>query len=85
MTPEVISYDQCCDISAASSACGGSPVESGCHNGDGGWSCCSISNQCGVGEGDCDNYDDCQDDLVCGTNNCIGSSFSYKSDCCVKK
>ena len=63
---------------------------SGCQNG--GWSCCSSSNQCGIGEGDCDNDSECSGNLVCGTDNC-GSNFPngtnekgefHQQDCCTE-
>jgi len=52
---------------------------------DGGDNCCTSSNQCGVGEGDCDDDNDCQGDLVCGQNNCqrgVGGNFEGDDDCC---
>ena len=42
--------------------------------------CCQPDSQCGLGEGDCDDDDDCSGDLVCGTNNCRGGHSSM--DCC---
>jgi len=49
------------------------------------WSCCSWSNQCGHGEGDCDYDYHCQDGLTCGNNNCrdFNPSAPKSSDCCV--
>merc|ERR1712110_803879 len=59
------------------------PNKVGCHDGSGGWSCCSSSNQCGVGEGDCDKDSDCSGSLKCGTNNCDASlGFRSGYDCC---
>jgi len=52
---------------------------------DGGDNCCTSSNQCGVGEGDCDDDNDCKEDLVCGQNNCqtgMGGNFEGDDDCC---
>jgi len=50
------------------------------------WSCCTQSNPCSIGEGDCDTDRDCACDLVCGTNNCrpgkTGSNWSIAADCC---
>jgi len=47
------------------------------------WSCCSASNQCGVGEGDCDSDRDCKGILKCGKDNCArGRKFTKMSDCC---
>ena len=53
------------------------------------WSCCSSSNQCGVGEGDCDSDSHCAAGLQCGVNNCdrdfssTGSNWASSADCCV--
>ena len=34
-------------------------------------------------EGDCDTHDECQDDLFCGSNNCLESlGFDSEIDCC---
>ncbi len=41
--------------------------------------------QCGVGEGDCENDQECQDGLKCGSNNCDISGnprFDETDDCC---
>ena len=43
--------------------------------------CCSTSNPCGVGEGDCDINGECIGDLECGYRNC-GSEFDTGADCC---
>ena len=64
---------------------------SGCHdgfNGNGGGLCCTSSNQCGEGEGDCDHDSDCFGDLKCGQgngrdDNCDSSlGFPSTHDCC---
>lgn len=47
------------------------------------WKCCTASSTCGVGEGDCDNDNDCTGDLVCGKDNC-GNGFPKLFDCCIK-
>ena len=66
----------------------GPGTATGCHNGDGGSSCCSSSNQCGEGEGDCDDDGDCFGNLKCGQgsgydDNCDTSlGFGSKYDCC---
>ena len=52
---------------------------SGCNGGD---TCCTSSNQCDVGEGDCDSDNGCKGNLVCGKNNCAGSTFDSTDDCC---
>ena len=46
------------------------------------WSCCTVENPCGIGEGDCDNDNQCIGYLVCGTDNC-GSEFASQMDCCI--
>ena len=44
---------------------------------------CTSTNPCGTNQGDCDTHDDCQDDLVCGSNNCLDSlGFHSVFDCC---
>ena len=48
--------------------------------------CCSESNTCDIGEGDCDKDSECTGNLVCGTDNCY-SIFGHGSktlDCCEK-
>ena len=60
----------------------------GCNDGNGGWSCCSISNQCNEGEGDCDKDDDCFGNLKCGQGNGFDDNcddalgFEPQFDCC---
>merc|ERR1711962_147094 len=51
------------------------------------WSCCSTSNRCGVGQGDCDRDSDCQDGLICGNDNCRSfiPGVHPRADCCIKK
>ena len=40
-------------------------------------------NTCSENEGDCDNHDECNDGLICGSNNCpLGLGFSSETDCC---
>ena len=47
--------------------------------------CCNSTQPCGEGQGDCDEYCDCVDDLVCGTRNCDKSRFpSNETECCEK-
>jgi len=46
--------------------------------------CCSDSNKCGEGHGDCDSDSHCQAGLICGKNNCKGSSFDKEDDCCYR-
>ena len=60
-----------------------------CSNGTiAGTSCCTSSNPCGEGEGDCDSDEDCKDGLKCGQgsghdNNCDNTLvFPADYDCC---
>ena len=51
----------------------------------GGNSCCTKENPCSQWEGDCDNDNECKDDLVCGSNNCprkTGFEWDQYDDCC---
>ena len=44
---------------------------------------CTTVNPCSEDEGDCDIHDECQNELVCGTNNCPESAvFNSDIDCC---
>ena len=44
---------------------------------------CTSANPCGTNEGDCDNHDECQGGLFCGSNNCPASfGFHSEFDCC---
>ena len=46
---------------------------------------CTLENPCDVNQGDCDSNDVCEDNFVCGLNNCP-ESLGYDSavDCCYK-
>merc|ERR1719402_677192 len=48
--------------------------------------CCTPDTPCGVNEGDCDDDDDCERDLLCGKDNCPSEGFMWNSadDCCYK-
>jgi len=48
------------------------------------WSCCSPTDKCGHGQGDCDTHDDCEDGMFCGKNNCneFSSEATDGADCC---
>ena len=52
------------------------------------WSCCTPSNPCNIGGGECDRHEDCVGNLVCGGDNCQ-SEFGYNwhslADCCTTK
>ena len=39
---------------------------------------------CGENEGDCDEDNQCEKGLNCGTNNCEGVEFDEGDDCCSK-
>ena len=53
-----------------------------------GWSCCTTSNPCDVGGGDCDSDSSCVAGLHCGRDNCkrdyssAGSNWADSADCC---
>jgi len=47
----------------------------------GGLNCCE-TNICGLGEGPCNNDDQCSGSLRCGTNNCVGNTFGTGDSCC---
>ena len=55
------------------------------------WSCCTSSEPCDVGGGDCDRDSDCVGDLTCGNDNCkadfssTGSNWASSADCCEGK
>ena len=62
----------------------------GCDDGSGGLGCCTSSNPCGLGEGDCDDDSECSGSLICGGpngnegDNCDTSlGFESAWDCCV--
>ena len=52
------------------------------------WNCCSSTNPCDIGGGDCDRDSDCLGDLTCGNDNCkidfssSGSNWHQSADCC---
>ena len=63
----------------------------GCHNGlngNGGATCCTSTNQCSEGEGDCDTDADCSGNLKCGQGNGFDDNcdttlgFPSTHDCC---
>ena len=44
---------------------------------------CTTVIPCGVDEGDCDSHEECQENLICGTDNCQNSlGFDPETDCC---
>ena len=49
------------------------------------WDYCTEEEPCGEDMGDCDRDAECEDDLVCGKNNCnsvLGLDVSTNMDCC---
>ena len=47
---------------------------------------CTTDEPCGVDEGDCDDDDECRNDLICGLSNCPDSlDVSSAIDCCEPK
>jgi len=74
-------------LPSTTTACGGSAYQRNCHDETGGWSCCTSSKQCGIGEGDCDNDSGCFGNLKCGYNNCNAINnnlWDSEADCCYK-
>ena len=72
-------------------ACGGGGITTtaaptpGCNASTNDKNCCTSSNPCSIGEGDCDKNSHCAGNLVCGKNNCkqFDSAWSDASfDCC---
>ena len=47
--------------------------------------CCTSSDRCNIGEGDCDFDSDCSENLFCGMNNCVGDTFDIDDDCCTNR
>jgi len=44
---------------------------------------CTAQEPCGVDQGDCDTDNECQGNLICGSNNCPNSfGFENETDCC---
>ena len=60
---------------------------SDCYKGKTDRDCCSSSNKCGVGGGDCDSDSDCKSGHVCGSNNCrdYNKKADRTADCCMKR
>ena len=47
--------------------------------------CCTSSEPCAIGEGGCNGDDECEGNLVCGTDNCIMFNTAWAEstyDCC---
>ena len=45
---------------------------------------CTSEIPCNENEGNCDSHNECQEDLFCGSNNCLASlNFDSEVDCCV--
>ena len=70
-----------CDSDYAIAVCGSGWTNCNLGNGYSSGSCCSPDHQCDLGEGDCDDNEDCLGDYICGNNNC-GSTFPDDHDCC---
>ena len=47
----------------------------------GGSDCCTAETPCGLDEGDCDQDEQCSNNLICGTDNCLWGGYD---DCCMK-
>ena len=63
-------------------------IFTGCADGNAGPNCCTSSNQCGEGGGDCDSDVDCAGNLKCGQGNGLDDNcdtslgFPSDYDCC---
>ena len=68
-------------ITASTNSLSGTPGT--CHPANNNQTCCTSSSPCGLREGDCDNDDECDGDLVCGDNNCAAGDSNM--DCCTSK
>ena len=59
-----------------------------CTDGSGGPECCTSSDQCGEGDGDCDSDAECNGSLKCGQSNGLDDNcdtslgFPANYDCC---
>merc|ERR1719317_208541 len=56
------------------------PLKKRCNGGE---DCCTEEEVCGLGEGDCDTDAQCAAGLVCGKENCQGTSYDSTDDCCM--
>merc|ERR1711953_235784 len=56
------------------------PLKKRCNGGE---DCCTEDEVCGLGEGDCDTDAQCAPGLVCGKENCQGTSYDNTDDCCM--
>ena len=70
-------WTSCCDTNVNDNCNGGSKEE--VHN------CCTKEKPCGIGQGDCKKDDECEEDLVCGDDNCDEKFLWDGADCCTKK
>ena len=63
---------------------GGTVIAGGCNGDSNAWTCCTSDKPCGVGGGDCDNDNECQAGLTCGTDNCqdFHPEAQSSADCC---
>ena len=46
------------------------------------WACCTETEKCSLGQGDCDFDFECQYDLICGDDNCNSGFPDTAYDCC---
>merc|ERR1712055_99838 len=56
------------------------PLKKRCNGGE---DCCTEDEVCGLGEGDCDTDAQCAPGLLCGKENCQGTSYDSTDDCCM--
>ena len=51
------------------------------------WDFCSTETPCTLGQGDCDHDEECDEDLVCGDDNCqqdFSDRAHEETDCCIQ-
>ena len=62
------------------------PIFSACLGLSTDYDCCTKSNPCNKGEGDCDKDSECASGLKCGTDNCrdFNSNAAADFDCCIE-
>ena len=62
------------------------PIFSACLGLSTDYDCCTVSNPCNKGKGDCDSDGECAGGLICGKDNCrdFTSNAESNTDCCVE-
>ena len=74
----VCGSNNCADGESGLDCCENPPRDCNPANSD--FECCTSTDKCNLGEGDCDSDSHCAGNLVCGTNNCATGDSTL--DCC---